>query len=297
MGKTITFLIHGGLGNQLFQYTAGLHAERVWGVPVRFHVLAPLKDRRAHPRPFMLDQFMISKPMLRVGWLMRRSLYGSKLIPVKLAVHRMAGIRVLDETVLHDMDPLMQNLPPEGKKLLFRGYWQSVTYMDGQEERLREELRFRNLPEGNNAEMLARIKGEPCPVSLHIRRGDYRQVSNGSILLPLEYYHQAIDRMLALDPASRFFVFSDDLDWARENLPRDLPATFVVGNNEEQAHEDLRLMSDCKHHIIANSSFSWWGAWLNPDPNKRVIMPKFWMGAMQTPEGLIPARWETVWTE
>jgi hypothetical protein len=89
-----------------------------------------------------------------------------------------------------------------------------------------------------------------------------------------------------------FFVFGDDLQWARDNLKWPYPMTLVDQNAEDQSHEDLRLMSQCEHHIIANSSFSWWGAWLNPHPKKIVLAPRRWIrGDDDNPEDIIPDGW------
>ena len=291
MSKTIYFLIRGGLGNQLFQYAAGLYAEQRWGIPVRFHVR---EDDGEHPRLFMLDQFMVTRPMYPVRYLDRHLYYGSRQKGIKKTIRRACGVRVIDESSQYEIEPQLL-APPTERKVLLRGCWQSKDYLNRQVGKLRSEFRLRHEPTGSNAAQLANIKNTDCPVSLHIRRGDYRHfTANGGILLPLEYYHAAIRSVHARFRNAHFFVFSDDLEWARKHLPAGLPASFVAGNGEALAYEDLRLMSACKHHIIANSTFSWWGAWLNPDPGKTVIMPKLWMGAMPTPDGLIENGWETL---
>ena len=289
MSKTIYFLIRGGLGNQLFQYAAGLYAEQRWGIPVRFHVR---EDDGEHPRLFMLDQFMVTSPLYPVKYWERHLHYGSRQKGIKTAFRRACGVRVIDESSQYEIDPQLFS-PSTERKVLLRGYWQSKDYLNGQTSKLRSEFRFRHEPTGFNAAQLANIKNTDCPVSLHIRRGDYVG-HNGITLLPLEYYHAAIQSVQARFRSAHFFVFSDDLEWARNHLPASLPAFFVEGNGESQAYEDLRLMSACKHHIIANSTFSWWGAWLNPDPGKTVIMPKSWLGVMPAPSGLIVDGWETL---
>jgi hypothetical protein len=114
-------------------------------------------------------------------------------------------------------------------------------------------------------------------VSLHVRRGDYLLATEGSLALTLAYYQAAIGIVQASRTDTSLFVFSDDIKFARENLPRDIHTTFVDHNDAWTGYEDLRLMSACKHNIIANSSFSWWAAWLNPHREKIVIAPKYWL--------------------
>lgn len=296
MQRKLIFLVHGGLGNQLFQYAAGLYAEKRWGIPVDFCSLVPREDKKKeHPRQFMLNRFAIHRPVKHAGFIWRKSMLGSRFLSLKHTIHSVLGISVVDETSLYRLDPEFEK-EPHHRKTVFRGYWQSIEYIREIEAPLRAELQIRGQAEWANAKMISMIKAQSCSVSLHIRRGDYTGISGGSIILPLEYYQSAIRRMAASHPDGRFFVFSDDLNWAVDHLPKDAPCIFVEGNSQNEAHEDLRLMAACKHHIIANSSFSWWGAWLNPDPEKKVIMPKYWMGHELTALGLIPEGWETIWT-
>jgi hypothetical protein len=145
------------------------------------------------------------------------------------------------------------------------------------EGKLRKELSFRKPPIGHNAEMIDTVLAAEQSVSLHIRRGDYTSAAEGNIALPMDYYERAITAMRERLPKAKFFVFSDDMAFARANLPQGFPAVFVDHNDDYTSHEDLRLMSNCRHHIIANSSFSWWGAWLNPHEDKMVIAPRQWL--------------------
>jgi hypothetical protein len=112
------------------------------------------------------------------------------------------------------------------------------------------------------------------------------------MVLPYSYYQQAWNAMLEQFKDADFFIFCDDIEFARANLPQTGKRTFVSHNNELTAYQDLRIMASCQHHIIANSSFSWWGAWLNPNASKVVIAPKYWRG---TPDSyfpdLFPPRW------
>jgi hypothetical protein len=116
--------------------------------------------------------------------------------------------------------------------------------------------------------------------------------SMGAVCTPA-YYAAAVSRMLQLLPETpHFFVFSDDIDWVKTNIP--VPqATYIEGNMGVDAYIDMQLMSLCRHHIIANSSFSWWGAWLNPDPEKIVIAPSEWFIGRSRPD-VVPDNWTKI---
>ena len=130
---------------------------------------------------------------------------------------------------------------------------------------------------------------------MHVRRGDYVTDARARAyhgVLPLEYYRAAVACISARALSLRLFVFSDDPDWCRAHFRVGPPATFVDENHRDRSHEDLRLMSLCRHHIIANSAFGWWGAWLDPRRDKTVVAPRQWFGepSLDTRD-LIPESW------
>ncbi|MDD2505652.1 MAG: alpha-1,2-fucosyltransferase, partial [Bacilli bacterium] len=130
--------------------------------------------------------------------------------------------------------------------------------------------------------------------SLHVRRGDYVLNSTTNKVhgtCGINYYNKAIDIVTKENPEAVFFVFSDDCDWARNNLKINHEKYFIDFNGKENCHEDIRLMSLCKHNIIANSSFSWWGAWLNNNKNKIVVAPKKWFNVKINTKDLVPENW------
>jgi hypothetical protein len=131
-------------------------------------------------------------------------------------------------------------------------------------------------------------------VSLHIRRGDFvsnRKTNEIHGVLPLEYYYEAIRLITNQVRNPEFFIFSDDIPWVRENLLVPKKVNFVEHPTSNRDYEDLILMSNCKHHIIANSSFSWWGAWLSQNPVKRVIAPREWYRIVIDTRDLLPEEW------
>ncbi len=160
----------------------------------------------------------------------------------------------------------------------FVGHWNDERYFKTSEAIIRKDFELKR-PLGISAQIIAeRILLEPEPISVHIRRGDYasiQKIADEHGTLPLSYYKTACDKILEKFPDARFFVSSDDIDWSKENFPQSYPATFV-SSQEISDCEELLLMSLCKHNIIANSTFSWWGAWLNQHSDKIVITPRNW---------------------
>jgi hypothetical protein len=175
------------------------------------------------------------------------------------------------------------------------GYFQSERYFVEIADVIRADLTLPPLSDARNRATLQAIEAAQS-VSLHIRRGDYvthaRTNQQFGTCSP-DYYARAADHIAqAVGAAPTFFVFSDDPSWTVANLRLPYPVHFITHNGARRAHEDLRLMSRCRHHIIANSSFSWWGAWLNPSATKVVVAPAVWFAGGGIDEStLVPERW------
>lgn len=285
--------INGGVGNQLFQYAAAYALAKRWKMDLRLDVRCPPSGCGLYYQ-YRLDAFNVS-----VRPKMSRSLQGRKIAnslrkrAVKLlrCARNFSDIIFLDEQVAYHMDVRFFRSPPLEKTVYLEGWWQSPLYFEDSAEDIRREFSFKDALSGKNEDMCRHIKNVPAAVSLHIRRGDYLTIP-GAPVLPLSYYYEAIEQIGQRVKEPTFFVFSDDLLWAKENLPRSKSFIFVDINGVNSAHEDLRLMSVCRHHIIANSSFSWWGAWLNPKNDKVVIAPKYWlMGEGSYYADLFPCGW------
>jgi hypothetical protein len=183
--------------------------------------------------------------------------------------------------------------------LYLEGNFQAYQYARDLDQSMREEFRFREPAFGRNLDMLEKIRAAKSSVFLHVRRGDYAVRSDGPQLLPLGYYARAIQALSQRVSNPEFFVFSDDIAFARENLPCEKRMVFVDNNDETNPHEDLRLMAACSHSIIANSTLSWWGAWLNPNPTKLVFAPDSWQNVnREVPyPDLIPPNWLRIATD
>jgi hypothetical protein len=174
------------------------------------------------------------------------------------------------------------------------GYWQSERYFADVADLVRREFSFKRSAGGRNAEVAAEIAA--CnSVSLHVRRGDYATdpvVMAMHGVCSLDYYDRAVEYIVERVSDPVFFLFSDDPDWVREQLKVHGSVRVVDHNGPDAGCEDLRLMGQCNHHIIANSTFSWWGAWLNLNPDKIIVAPKQWFAdeSLDTTD-LLPASW------
>lgn len=210
--------------------------------------------------------------------------------------------RILKKTYLKNLRPAQYVVEPFfgywdgvsflGDNVYLDGYWQSEQYFIEHEKTVREHFQFKIPLSGENLALSNQIKKSNA-VSLHIRRGDYvTNKKNAFIgLCSLSYYQNAISYLAKKIINPVFFVFSDDIDWAKENLNLAQEHYFVGHNHGENSHFDMHLMSLCKHHIIANSSFSWWGAWLNPSKDKIVIAPRKWFASGLNDQDLVPKNW------
>jgi hypothetical protein len=156
------------------------------------------------------------------------------------------------------------------------GYWQSAKFFNGLEEVIKNDFKFKNLPDQSNTALLNKIKN--CEsVAVHIRRGDFKNLTVLGTTDP-QYYFKAIDYLTEKLNKPALFFFSDEMEWVKEKfdtLNSGCSIYFAdINNSTGNEADDLRLMSNCKHNIIGNSTFGWWGAWLNNNPDKIVIAPE-----------------------
>ena len=181
----------------------------------------------------------------------------------------------------------------DGKeKNCFEGFWQSEKYFKDIREIILQDFGLKK--ESNNFLKLKRLVANVNSVSIHVRRGDYaKRAVTGKYhgVLGFDYYRQSIEIIRKKVKNPHFFVFSDDPFWVKNNFKIKQPLTFISGSRKLTNPEELILMSFCKHNIIANSSFSWWGAWLNKNPSKVIIAPKRWFRKERTESGIIPQGW------
>lgn len=176
--------------------------------------------------------------------------------------------------------------------IYFDGYWQCLYYLRPIKHKLKTLLKFKNKPSQNTQNWIDAIKNKNA-VGLHIRRTDYVQPRFNMLVSDsnFNYYKQAIAKIYENVSDPYFFIFSDELSWVKKKFNLDIPMEIVEGNHANL--EELRMMTHCKHNIIANSTFSWWGAYLNNNPEKIVVAPKTWWNESDSND-IIPSEWITL---
>jgi glycosyl transferase family 11 len=285
----ITVSLIGGLGNQMFQYAAGKALAERHRVPLALDVSGfRAIEPRNTPRSFLLDRLRVPEAEQLRGSGERGDRPADRFVRSlwKQRIDRVLGLAGLPrlasstsdyrEPHFH-YDPAFERLGPATS--LF-GYFQSERYFGSIAESLRDCFAPSEALGAHSAEMLGRIEASDLPVSVHVRRGDYLKPGTMAVhgILGGPYYRAAINRIEStLDGNADYFVFSDDAAAAEQMLDF-LPKSRFNHVRGDAAHpwEDMTLMSRCRHHVIANSSFSWWGAWLNSSPEKVVIAPRAW---------------------
>ncbi|MEI4197056.1 alpha-1,2-fucosyltransferase [Roseovarius sp. E0-M6] len=281
----ITTRLFGGAGNQLFQYAAGRALADHLGcdLMVDARYVSGSRDRGDCFTHFAEARMRrdVALPPAKQDGLAAYALW--RLFGRSPRFHR-------ERTLA--FDPGFFDLP---RGTYLHGYWQSQRYFEPILDQLRDDLAFTTPLDPANSDMAARIASAACPVSLHVRRGDYT-ATGAYAHCPPDYYRDGAAHIAAATGADlTCFVFSNDPDWARHNLALGHETIIVDLNDEATGHYDMQLMSLCAHHVIANSTFSWWGAWLNPNPGKVVVAPRDWFATpkLANPD-LLPDDWVRV---
>ena len=299
----ITVSLIGGLGNQMFQYAAGKALAERHGVPL---VLDISGFRDYALRPFLLDRLLVPEAV-NVGQAEPAEKPGANFTRAKwmARVDRLlgkAGLPKLISSLNEYREPHFQYdraFEELGPKVSLFGYFQSERYFNSIAGNLREWFSPREPLGAAAAAALNRIEASRLPVSVHVRRGDYLKPGTHEVhgILGESFYRQVFERLESMvRREAEIFIFSDDPAAAEQVL------SFVPGSrlihvygDPERPWEDMALMARCRHHVIANSSFSWWGAWLNPSPDKIVVAPRAWFVATELSKrntsDLYPAGW------
>jgi hypothetical protein len=280
----------GGLGNQMFQYSTARAVATRLGCDLKLDLswFGTDPDRQFALLPFNIKAQIITSECSATPHIGSVFRYGRRIL--RSLRFNQGGISTFVEHSFKYDSAIERVSSP----VLLEGYFQSEKYFDSIRENIIAEFSLRDPPSLGNAKILEKIS--KCDaICLHIRRGDY--VSNSAAnayhgTCSLEYYRAGLELMVEGLSNPHCFVFSDDMGWVRENFRADIPLTLVDINNVTAAHEDLRLMAACKRFVIANSSLSWWGAWLGAREGKLVVAPLQWFtGNKNTTIDLIPDNW------
>lgn len=271
----ITIKLQGGLGNQMFQYAFGRKAADDFKTDLKLDL--SWFGHEAHvdtPRQYRLNNFnirateIILKEKNIAGLIFDR-------IARKIRNEFNLGTKIKDGAVLG-------------------GWWQSEKYFRDIGNEIKKDFTLKNPLGKAAAELMRKISNDKDSISIHMRRGDYvenEETKKYHGALPASYYDKAIGIIRDRIKSPSFFIFSDDIEWVKKNLFTSFPTEYVSGSSVED-YEELILMSHCKNNIIANSSFSWWGAWLNDNPGKIVIAPEKWSNnPPRTYRDVVPDSW------
>jgi len=282
--------LNGGLGNQMFQWALARMIEERTDIKT---LLDMSYFKKGYARAYQLGIFKLkasfvedfwTKSKLELMWFFRKQITWGRCL----------GINLYSESCFQ-FDSNINRVKPNTH---VEGFFQSERYFKSIENILRNDFAFVEPPEGENRKLVQQIQATNS-ISLHIRRGDYvqkKRYQNAYADCSLDYYKRGVEHIMELlenkSVPPVLYIFSDDIDWVKNNLKLPYESIYVAHNTGDKSYEDMRLMSLCKHNIIANSSFSWWGAWLNKNPDKVVIAPQKWFNdekIVQT--DIIPETW------
>lgn len=280
--------LYGGLGNQMFQFATAYALSKQHSLDLKLDI-SWFKTQTL--RAFELGQYNIDPDFAAFNEIpfginqkgIKRFAFNTML---KIGLRSLGDIKYIKESDEIIIDHTKINY--------LDGYWQNEKYFLNYSEEIREKICL-NYDLSEKHKSISQILDSEKTVSIHIRRGDYvTNIHTNQFhgVCPLRYYKTAIDFFIKKLHTPCFLVFSDDIAWAKTNLNFDKDVYFV--ENIDFPHEDIILMSQCNHNIIANSSFSWWGAWLNANENKIVIAPKEWFRnekRNRKTKELIPQNW------
>jgi hypothetical protein len=291
-------VLSGGLGNQMFQYSFYL-SKKLFNNNVIINDYSVFRES-THNGYELFHVFNISVPkkilisaivsIIRKLLIFKNKKYFSSISSFMLTIINLLGVQIVceNESGIFNQEKIYKK---KGFCLYF-GFWQSEKYFLPIEKEIRNAFSFNlNFISNRTSKILDEINSIES-ISIHIRRGDYLSKKYENIynnICSSSYYKLAISKIFDSVVSPVFFVFSDDITWVKNNM--DIPnAFFIDWNQGKDSWQDMFLISKCKHNIIANSTFSWWGAWLNEYPDKIVIAPKKFINNLATPD-LIPENW------
>ncbi len=266
--------LKGGLGNQMFQYALGRVLSLKNNTKLKLDLsFFDLNFKNTTKRSYNLDVFNIKAGITRLSY----------LISILRKIFKSRG-----QEKSFQFDKKILSI---GENAYLDGYWQSPKYFEGFEDILKNDFTLKN-PLTQNTKILAEEIKDSNSLCIHVRRGDYVGNKNHEVV-DTNYYAKGVEYIKNHAQIDKIYVFSDEIEWCRNNLSFELPVMFVGDNYAGRCGEEhMYLMSQCKNFIIANSSFSWWGAWLSQHKEKIVVCPKQWFtDTSVNTDDLIPETW------
>lgn len=287
MIHAVTVGLSGGLGNQMFQYAAGRSLAIRLDAPLRLDNTWFL-CRKA--RSYALGNFAVQATIQSSELPVPEFLKSLESRIARRWGKRRMGVEIFREPHFHFSSAFLHLKSP----VFLEGYWQSERYFDSCREVIASDFALRGTMPEPCADMVEQIRAIDA-ICVHIRRGDYVSdpvAARVHELCPPDYYQRGLALAASELTNPHGFVFSDDPSWARQHFHAPFPLTIVDLNGPQDAHWDLHLMSACQNFVIANSSLSWWAAWLGGSPQKLVVAPQSWFkGSGKNMTDLIPAGW------
>jgi len=286
----ITVKISGGIGNQLFQYATGRSLANDLNSDLYLDLSYYSNFYLQKHSKYRLDNFDIKID----GYTHNLS------CKVKKKIEK---IKKEDETIFSDYGdtygsdstykPQISDLKGN---IYLEGYWQNEKYFIHNEKIIKDDLQLKSSPNKKNKNILKQLSSSVNSVALMVRRGDYLNpyLKAQFGFCTLSYYEKAIEKIAKEVENPIFYIFSDDPEWVKKNIKLSYPTHYISHNYKaEEDWEDIRLISSCKHIIMGNSSFSWWGAWLNKNKFKIAIGPEPWISSY-TYEDIMPEHWTKI---
>lgn len=284
--------IIGGLGNQMFQYAAGKALASRLDVPLYLD-LGEFSSYGLH-NGFELNRiFNLRFDIADSVHVDRLLSWRNNSLVKRILRRKQFSIFRGNNLIFEPSHRYWAGFHSLKSSIYLNGYWQSERYFNDFKSLIANEFTFAIPLEGANLKIANKIINSQS-ISVHIRRGDYVSSKSASSVMGVcskDYYNTAINLMCEKIDNPIFFVFSDDIDWAKKNIGIRNYCIYVDHNTALESYRDMQLMSLCKHNIIANSSFSWWGAWLNNNVDKIVMSPINWFAANIDSCDIVPDKW------
>jgi hypothetical protein len=288
--KILTVNIIGGLGNQMFQYAFGYAVSKENNAKIKLELSG---FDAYYLRDYALDLFNVeenSELKSKYDFLLNKINSKHNSFLSKASSNSLRKLLRLTNFYYQEKEEFVYDKGVFNikKNTFFYGYWQNEKYFKKYRKDLLEIFKLKDIHSKTKEYQKKIVESES--VSLHIRRGDY--VNSIHDTCNMKYYKNAVLEILKINKHAHFFIFSDDMQWVENNLNFINHKTLILLESDIPDHEEMYLMSQCKSNIIANSSFSWWGAWLNQNSDKKVIAPKKWLkSSVFNTNDLIPASW------